>query len=149
MSEEEYKAIERLDLSLKDICFATLYSQEEADEDIKIVLDLVKRMDSDILKKDRKIEKLYRDNCKLSKEAQQYFDAYMDGVSDLYGKDMEIDRLVKMLYSYLKFMKCHNFDLDIDERYKTYNKKDEESMRHLKERNRKKIEEERNDGIYG
>lgn len=149
MSEEEYKAIERLDISLKDICFATLYSQEEMDKDIKTVLELVKRMKNDILEKDKRIKKLRKDNYDLDKEAQQYFDAYMDGVSELYGKDMEIDRLVKMLYSYLKFMKCHNFDLAIDERYKTYNKKDKESMMHLKEKNRKKVEEERNECFYG
>ena len=149
MTERQQSALDRLKRGINDIWFATLYSQEEMDEDISIVLDLVSEMQTEISKKNYEIKRIKKDNYELDRDAQKYFDAYMDGVSELYGKDMEIDRLVKMLYSYLKFMKCHNFDLAIDERYKTYNKKDKESMMHLKEKNRKKVEEERNDGIYG
>ena len=82
----------------------------------------------------------------MDRDAQKYFDAYMDGVSEIYGKNMEIDILVEKLYCYLKFMKYHN--LTLDKECKIYNDKDKESMEYLKKKVEKKVEMYRNDGLY-
>lgn len=82
----------------------------------------------------------------MDRDAQKYFDAYMDGISEIYGKDMEIDNIVKILYCYLKFMKYHK--LNMDKKFKIYNKKDKESIKYLKKKIREKVKRERENGFY-
>ena len=146
MTEKQQFSLDRLKKGINDIWFATLYSQEEMDEDISIVLDLVSEMQTEISKKDYEIKRMKKDNYELDRDAQKYFDAYMDCVSDIYGKDMEIDILAKMLFCYLKFMKHH--DLTIDNKFRTCTDKDEPGIKYLKERVKKKVERDRNDGLY-
>lgn len=146
MTERQQSALDRLKRGINDIWFATLYSQEEMDEDISIVLDLVSEMQTEISKKNYEIKRIKKDNYELDRDAQKYFDAYMDGVSEIYGKNMEIDILVEKLYCYLKFMKYHN--LTLDKECKIYNDKDKESMKYLKKKVEKKVEMYRNDGLY-
>ena len=145
MTERQQSALDRLKRGINDIWFATLYSQEEMD-DISIVLDLVSEMQTEISKKNYEIKRIKKDNYELDRDAQKYFDAYMDGVSEIYGKNMEIDILVEKLYCYLKFMKYHN--LTLDKECKIYNDKDKESMEYLKKKVEKKVEMYRNDGLY-
>lgn len=48
MTDEEKKAIERLTKAQNDIWYATLYSQEQQDEDIKTILNLIEKKDKEI-----------------------------------------------------------------------------------------------------
>ena len=44
MSKEVEEAMERLERAQNDICYATLYSQEEQDKDIETVLNYIKEL---------------------------------------------------------------------------------------------------------
>lgn len=144
MTEKQQYALDRLKMGINDIWLSTSYSQEEMDEDIRIVLDLVSEMQKEISQKNYEINKIKKDNYELNREAQKYFDAYMDGVAEIYGKDMEIDMFAEMLYSYLKFMKCHNLIID----NKCRMCKNKEGIKYLKEKVKKKVENKRNEGLY-
>lgn len=61
MSKEVEEAMERLERAQNDICYATLYSQEEQDKDIETVLNYIKE-----LEKER--DGIYEDYQDLGKE---------------------------------------------------------------------------------
>ena len=46
MSKEVEEAMERLERAQNDICYATLYSQEEQDKDIETVLNYIKELEN-------------------------------------------------------------------------------------------------------
>lgn len=56
MTEEEKKAIERLWSSITDEMFCCLYSQEECDEDKRIVLKLIQKHQAELEKKNKMID---------------------------------------------------------------------------------------------
>lgn len=56
MTEEENNAIERLWCSITDVMFCCLYSQEKCDDDKRIVLDLIKKQQAELEKKDKMID---------------------------------------------------------------------------------------------
>ena len=58
MSKEVEEAMERLERAQNDICYATLYSQEEQDKDIETVLNYIKELKKEVREKDKTILKM-------------------------------------------------------------------------------------------
>lgn len=60
MTDEEKKAIERLTKAQNDIWYATLYSQEQQDEDIQTLLNLIEKKDKEINILERRLRHLFK-----------------------------------------------------------------------------------------
>ena len=89
MTKEQERAIERLTKAQADIWYATLYSQEEQDEDIKIVLNLIKQLQEEKVQANERCKQLESKEQKIKKKLEEKIEMLED-VLDLCETDGKI-----------------------------------------------------------
>lgn len=122
IDEEEMKAMlskekiarakERISKSLNDVWFATLYSQEENEEDERILLAYIKQLEKE----------LYLCTPQIPKNSHNKYISYIDLVKEIVKKDEIIHLIVKEL-----FYNYYDDERSIEEIIKDFEKKVEES----------------------